>query len=132
MAGSSSPVSRGEAARKPQSLHRRIIELEISPGPVVSGELPLRGKEMFDGLFQPMHLVLIVIAALIIFGPSKLPELGSALGRSIREFKGTVEEVTEGLRTESDTVPYTQVNASTESAPTGSAEDTDEAVPTHE
>ncbi len=42
---------------------------------------------MFEGLFQPLHLVIILGIALIIFGPGKLPELGSGLGKSIREFK---------------------------------------------
>ncbi len=42
---------------------------------------------MFEGLFQPMHLILILIIALVIFGPGKLPELGKGLGKSIREFK---------------------------------------------
>jgi len=42
---------------------------------------------MFEGLFQPMHLILILIIALVIFGPGKLPELGKGLGQSIREFK---------------------------------------------
>jgi sec-independent protein translocase protein TatA len=42
---------------------------------------------MFEGLFQPMHLLLILGIALIFFGPSKLPELGKGLGTSIRDFK---------------------------------------------
>jgi sec-independent protein translocase protein TatA len=42
---------------------------------------------MFEGLFQPMHLLLILGIALIFFGPSKLPELGRGLGTSIRDFK---------------------------------------------
>lgn len=42
---------------------------------------------MFEGLFQPMHLILILGIALIFFGPSKLPELGKGLGTSIRDFK---------------------------------------------
>lgn len=42
---------------------------------------------MLDGLFQPMHLLLIVGIALLIFGPKKLPELGKGLGESIRGFK---------------------------------------------
>jgi len=41
---------------------------------------------MFEGLFQPMHLLLILGIALIFFGPSKLPELGKGLGTSIRDF----------------------------------------------
>jgi sec-independent protein translocase protein TatA len=37
---------------------------------------------MFDGLFQPMHLIVILFIALMVFGPKKLPELGkgSAMG----------------------------------------------------
>lgn len=42
---------------------------------------------MFEGLFQPMHLVVILIIALVVFGPGKLPELGAGLGKGIREFK---------------------------------------------
>lgn len=42
---------------------------------------------MFEGLFQPMHLILILLIVLIIFGPGKLPELGEGLGKSIRAFK---------------------------------------------
>jgi len=42
---------------------------------------------MFGNLFQPMHLVLVLIVALIIVGPGKLGEMGGAIGRSIREFK---------------------------------------------
>ena len=42
---------------------------------------------MFEGLFQPLHMIVILAIALIIFGPGKLPELGKGLGKSIREFK---------------------------------------------
>ena len=42
---------------------------------------------MFEGLFQPMHLVLIFGIALLIFGPKKLPELGKGIGDGIRGFK---------------------------------------------
>jgi sec-independent protein translocase protein TatA len=42
---------------------------------------------MFEGLFQPIHLLIILVIVLVIFGPGKLPELGSGLGKSIREFK---------------------------------------------
>lgn len=50
---------------------------------------------MFEGLLQPTHLVLILIIALVAFGPSKLPELGGALGKSIREFKKSTEDIQE-------------------------------------
>lgn len=42
---------------------------------------------MFEGLFQPMHLVIIAGIALLVFGPKKLPELGKGLGENIRGFK---------------------------------------------
>jgi sec-independent protein translocase protein TatA len=49
---------------------------------------------MFDGLFQPTHLILVLAIALIVFGPGKLPELGKAIGQSIREFKKALNEAT--------------------------------------
>jgi sec-independent protein translocase protein TatA len=45
---------------------------------------------MFDGLFQPMHLVVILFIALMVFGPKKLPELGKGLGDGIRSFKDSM------------------------------------------
>lgn len=48
---------------------------------------------MFEGLFQPMHLVLILIIVLIIFGPGKLPQIGAGIGKSIREFKKAMSEM---------------------------------------
>ena len=47
---------------------------------------------MFEGLMQPMHLILILLIVLIIFGPGKLPELGEGLGKSIREFKKAMKD----------------------------------------
>lgn len=43
----------------------------------------------------PMELILILGVALLIFGPSKLPELGKAMGKSIRSFKGAMSGVTD-------------------------------------
>jgi sec-independent protein translocase protein TatA len=42
---------------------------------------------MFDGLFQPTHLIIIFAIALLVFGPKKLPELGKGLGEGIRALK---------------------------------------------
>lgn len=42
---------------------------------------------MFEGLFQPMHVLFILVIALVFFGPGKLPELGAGLGKGIREFR---------------------------------------------
>jgi sec-independent protein translocase protein TatA len=46
---------------------------------------------MFEGLFQPLHLIVILLIALIVFGPQKLPELGKGLGEAIRGFKKSLE-----------------------------------------
>ena len=45
---------------------------------------------MFEGLLQPMHLVVIAGIALLIFGPKRLPDLGKGLGESIRGFKSAI------------------------------------------
>ena len=45
---------------------------------------------MFEGLFQPMHLLVIAGIALLVLGPKKLPELGKGLGESIRGFKSAM------------------------------------------
>lgn len=42
---------------------------------------------MIRNLFEPMHLLVILIIVLVIFGPGKLPQIGAGLGKSIREFK---------------------------------------------
>jgi sec-independent protein translocase protein TatA len=47
---------------------------------------------MFEGLFQPMHLLVILVIVLIIFGPGKLPELGNSLGKAIKGFKKAMSE----------------------------------------
>jgi len=45
---------------------------------------------MFEGLFQPMHLLVIFGIALLVFGPKKLPEPGRGIGEGIRGFKAAV------------------------------------------
>jgi sec-independent protein translocase protein TatA len=44
---------------------------------------------MFEGLFQPMHLLVIFAIALLVFGPKRLPELGKGLGEAILGFKNS-------------------------------------------
>jgi sec-independent protein translocase protein TatA len=46
---------------------------------------------MFEGLFQPMHLLVIFGIALLVFGPRKLPELGKGIGEGIRSFKSAIK-----------------------------------------
>jgi sec-independent protein translocase protein TatA len=47
---------------------------------------------MFEGLFQPMHLLVIFAVALLVFGPKKLPELGKGLGAGIRALKDDMKD----------------------------------------
>ena len=48
----------------------------------------------------PFELLLVLVLALLILGPGKLPEVGSALGRTIREFRKASTDVTESLSIE--------------------------------
>ena len=65
---------------------------------------------------QPIHLVVIFVVALLIFGPRRLPEMGRGIGRAINEFRKGTQEMTEGLRDEivnkgGDTAPVAQTMA---------------------
>jgi sec-independent protein translocase protein TatA len=53
-----------------------------------------------EGLFQPMHLLLILIIVLIIFGPGRLPQIGEGLGKSIKGFKKAMNEPDEPKKEE--------------------------------
>lgn len=46
---------------------------------------------MFEGLFQPMHLLVVFGIALLVFGPKKLPELGKGIGEGLRGFKSAMK-----------------------------------------
>jgi sec-independent protein translocase protein TatA len=56
---------------------------------------------MFEGLFQPMHIIVIFGLALLVLGPKKLPELGKGLGESIRGFKSAMSAKDEIVKGES-------------------------------
>ncbi|MBF0466752.1 MAG: twin-arginine translocase TatA/TatE family subunit [Nitrospirae bacterium] len=47
---------------------------------------------MFEGLFQPTHLFIIVTILLLLFGPGKLPQIGEGLGKGIRGFKKALSD----------------------------------------
>ena len=47
---------------------------------------------MGEGLFQPLHILLIVGIALLLFGPSKFADLGKGLGEGIRNFKSAIKD----------------------------------------
>lgn len=50
------------------------------------------------------ELIIILVLALIIFGPGKLPEVGKAIGRSIREFKAASSAVDDNIKEVTSTV----------------------------
>lgn len=50
----------------------------------------------------PTELILILVIALVIFGPSKLPEVGKSVGKALREFKDQANKVTDEFKDESD------------------------------
>jgi sec-independent protein translocase protein TatA len=58
----------------------------------VAGRRVRFGGFMFEGLFQPMHLLVIFFIALLVFGPKKLPELGKGLGEGIRALKDGMKD----------------------------------------
>ena len=47
---------------------------------------------MLEGIFQPMHLLVIFFIALLVFGPKKLPELGKGIGAGIRALKDGIKD----------------------------------------
>jgi sec-independent protein translocase protein TatA len=55
---------------------------------------------MGEGLFQPLHILLLIGIALLIFGPSKFSSLGKGLGEGIRNFKSAMKEGAEGKKEE--------------------------------
>jgi sec-independent protein translocase protein TatA len=47
---------------------------------------------MFEGLLQPMHLLVILVIAMLVFGPKKVGELGKGLGEGIRSFRQAMRD----------------------------------------
>jgi len=74
---------------------------------------------MFEGLFQPMHLLVILVIALIIFGPKRLPELGKGLGDGIRALKEGMKDNNAAGKT--DATPEVKVEAKPDVKPENKA-----------
>ena len=49
---------------------------------------------------QPIHIVIIIVVAFLIFGANKLPELGRSLGKTLSEFRKGTKEAAEGFKEE--------------------------------
>jgi sec-independent protein translocase protein TatA len=64
--------------------------------PRVRAIAPSKGVAATVGdLLSPTHLIIVLIIALLIFGPRRLPELGGSIGKTIREFQRSMKEATQ-------------------------------------
>ena len=81
---------------------------------------------MGSGLFQPMHLLIILVVVILIFGPGRLGNIGRDLGKSIKDFKKAMSE--EDV-THQDTAPPAQAPR-TEQIPQAAAQATQAAAQT--
>ena len=54
---------------------------------------------MLFGL-QPIHIIFILLVALLVFGPKRLPEMGRSIGKALNEFRNGTREMTDSLRGE--------------------------------
>ncbi len=70
---------------------------------------------MLDDLLSPMHVIILLLVALLIFGPKRLPEIGSGLGKAIRDFKNTINGISQptDVSTPSTPVSSTLVDSTT-------------------
>ncbi len=59
----------------------------------------------------PLELVIILVIALLILGPGKLPDVGAALGKSIREFRKASTDVQDAVKIDTSPMPTTTPSA---------------------
>jgi sec-independent protein translocase protein TatA len=57
-----------------------------------------------EGL-SPLHLIVVLVIAVLVLGPGKLPEVGAALGKTLREFRKATTEVQDAVRLDSASPP---------------------------
>lgn len=50
---------------------------------------------MLTGLFEPIHLIVILLIVMLVFGAKKLPEIGSGMGKAISNFKRSLKDPAE-------------------------------------
>jgi len=67
------------------------------------------------------ELIIILVIALLILGPGKLPEVGSSLGKSIREFRKASTDIQESVKVDVDTSPLPATPAPSATAPAAPA-----------
>ena len=69
----------------------------------------------------PLELVIILVIALLILGPGKLPDVGSALGKSIREFRKASSDLGDSMKVDTSPLPPTPQEAPPATAPAPTA-----------
>ena len=69
-----------------------------------------------EGL-SPLHLVIILVVAVLVLGPGKLPEVGAALGKTLREFRRATSDIAESVRLEAAPAPASAVAPAQAAAP---------------
>ena len=78
----------------------------------------------------PLELIVILVIALVILGPGKLPDVGSALGKSIREFRKASSDIQDVARVDTSPLPPSSTTtASAPAAPVAPSESTTESKP---
>ncbi len=70
---------------------------------------------------QPLHLIVILVVALLIFGPKRLPEIGRYIGKTLTEFRAGTQELTQSFREEINQPVQPQAAPSASAKPATSA-----------
>ena len=68
----------------------------------------------------PIELIIILVIALIVIGPGRLPDVGAALGKSIREFRKASSDVSDAARVDTSPLPPSAAPAPTPQPPSAS------------
>lgn len=79
---------------------------------------------MIGDLLQPTHLIFVLLIALLVLGPKRLPEVGRSLGRGLRDFKDALSG--------EDREPPTTLNASAATSTAAEPPAPATSTPTHE
>jgi TatA/E family protein of Tat protein translocase len=65
----------------------------------------------------PLELVIILVIALLILGPGRLPDVGSALGKSLREFRKASSDIQDAVKIDTSPLPPDQAATTVPAAP---------------
>lgn len=80
----------------------------------------------------PLELVIVLIIALLVIGPKRLPEMGNSIGKTIREFRNASSDVQDAVSLEADAKPATQQMAAAPPAAPAAAPTTPAEAPAPE